>query len=175
MDEGPIIATLAASAAVGGIAFVVYEYRKRWDVEEFSGVPVRFDDRVIVTLDMIRQITGACSILRGIIAEEFPGRGFEDYSVEVRRKGRVGWDRQGRAMGGTIDVERAVPLLPFFPRYVAIVQDEHVAAFIAHEVTRHLIPRRLGLFDPDHELERFAKLETWAKREIALWLASKAT
>lgn len=166
--EGYVVAGLTVLAAIVGVVARVVAWRERW------APPIQFvisplGTRVAITTRGAARVPDALidavRVLHRQRLDWFPGVAeLDEYRVIVVPDGDVG-KKLGEEQGGTEFVERCLPITPKV--HVAVVQETDAAFFLAHEVVRHMYPRRLGLGnDGTHTLKIFEAPELEAKRAI---------
>lgn len=174
-DPGYIIGPVVLAVFIAIPFLRLYFWKKRWDVGRygtfggFPGILVRFEGASF-TPAMARTLDSGIREIVACIRERWPERtDLLEWRVIVRRVGAVGMLR-GELLGGTWKVERMFPTTKKI--YVAIVVEEMVAHFIAHEVSRHILPmlvegiRDDAIVNGDHTLARYAAVQADMKARI---------
>lgn len=152
------------------VTYRIFRWRRRWDVDRYGGVLVRFDRGAVPSEDLSRELEIGCSVVREVLKIQAPSLKFR---VEVVKPGEVRTrtiprgvhPRTGETIGGSIRSERAFPITE--KHWVAVVVDERTAGFVAHEVLRHVLAFHVhGHGDSTHGLTGLDELEKKAKAQI---------
>lgn len=183
MEHLPGWITLGLSALSITIFTIVriVQWRRRWDVDEYNGIKVRYDYGAMSTPTIGTELNTATKILHDSLDHFFPSRPeLHSFRVEIVTPGNIrtptvpdGKLRDGSLVGGSIRTERCFPITR--KHWVAVIVNERVGAFLIHEVSRHIAAFHvLGHPDAAHENKTLAELEEVAKRYLRNELEGQA-
>lgn len=165
---GYIIIALSVVLTTTFLIIRARQWKRRWDVNKFSGHLVRYDHGALHTPEIGRQVEIAHETLDRKLKDYKPGKSI-DWRVEIVPPGKImtpsvprGVLRDGSLVGGSVRTERCFPWTK--KHWVAVVVNERVGSFIIHEVTRHIAAMVFhGTLDATHAIAPLAALETETK------------
>jgi hypothetical protein len=178
---GWIILGLSAASIIIFTVVRIVQWRRRWDVDEYNGIRVRYDHGAVSTPTIGAELDAATKNLHDTLNYFFPARPeLLDYRIEIVTPGNIrtptvpaGKLPDGSLVGGSIRTERCFPITR--KHWVAVVVNERVGAFVIHEVARHITAFHvLGHPDAPHQDKTLAELESVAKRDLREALEGRA-
>jgi hypothetical protein len=185
---GYLTSGLILIAVVGMFAFTRWRWGRRWDVDRFGSVPVRFARGARHTERVGADLERLGRLVRHLRREYPDNPELTDFGVEVVPPGGVrtatvpnGTFPDGSQVGVSVRKERWLPFSSWF--WVAVVVDESMeggrirsADFVAHEVCSHIIPARLGSSVQTHDRDGnyYPGCEKWLELERAAKVAMRS-
>lgn len=165
---GFAIAGAIAALIPSVVAWMRVRWKRRWGVDRFAGVPVRFARGATFTHSLGKELTEGLEVIKEVIREGFPENPeLLDFMVEVVPPGEIrtpsvpaGVLPDGSRVGGSFRTERW--MWPFRRHWVAVVVNERTVQFVAHEVCSHMSAHRLSGDPNTHDLS--GRYFSWATR-----------
>jgi hypothetical protein len=178
-----VVLSIFFSGVLASVVLLVRKqilFNRRWDVDKYGGILVRFDrgaahtDQLGALLDR-----GIRRIVKVAARRLSDHRGLLEFRVEVVPPGEIrtptapnGRLLDGSEVGGSVRVEKCFPWSREI--WVAVVTSIRSDEFIAHEYCAHILPARVVGKGSMWTHDRDGRYYDWAQRWLELEREAKA-
>jgi hypothetical protein len=170
---GIITIVLSILLVIGLCVWRASAFKKRWDVDRYGGVLVRFDRGASHTNALGAELEEGFPKIRKVAQKRLPDHPeLLEFMVEVVPPGQVrtptvptGKFSDGSEVGGSIRTERALPFTK--KHWVLVVVNERTIGFCAHEYCSHVLPKRVvgNVYTHDREGHYYPWAQKWLEFE----------